>query len=95
MNKSDLLKVLEKKNRRFSAEDINSCVSSVLGFISDTLSNEDRLEIRGFGSFSVKRRERRMANNPSNQKKVIVEEKLFPVFRSSKGMKESINDHIT
>ena len=91
MNKSDLSSSILKKNKFLNNEDINRSIESILLYISNTLRVEDRIELRGFGSFSVKKRPRRYASNPSNQEKVLVEEKLFPYFRASKNMRKKID----
>ena len=64
-------------------EDIDSAVKAASNAFEtyQFSSKEDRIEIRGFGSFSSKRRSKHYANNPSNLEKVLVEEKLFPVFK--------------
>ena len=92
MNKSDLLNKLSNMDNFLKPTDIKICVDSIISLISSSLKKEDRIEIRGFGSFSSKRRSKHYANNPSNLEKVLVEEKLFPVFKASINMRSKVNN---
>ena len=91
MNKSDLLENLKSKNDSFSEEDVESSINLILQFISNTLTEANRVEIRNFGSFSVRRRVKRLSRNPKSGTSVLVEPKNHPYFRASKNLKESLN----
>jgi len=90
MNKSDLLLKLKTKKDLFSEEDLESSVNLILQFISRTLEETNRVEIRNFGTFSVRKREKRLSRNPKTGTSVLVEPKNHPYFRSSKNLKESL-----
>ena len=91
MNKSDLLQSLKSKNDSFSEEDVESSINLILKFISNTLGQANRVEIRNFGTFSVRKREKRLSRNPKTGTSVLVEPKYHPYFRASKNLKESLN----
>ena len=91
MNKSDLLLKLKTKKDLFSEEDLESSVNLILQFISRTLEETNRVEIRNFGTFSVRKREKRLSKNPKTGTSVLVEPKNHPYFRASKNLKESLN----
>jgi integration host factor subunit beta len=91
MNKSDLLENLKSKNDSFSEEDVESSINLILKFISNTLGKANRVEIRNFGSFSARKREKRLSRNPKSGTSVLVEPKNHPYFRASKNLKESLN----
>ena len=90
MNKSDLLLKLKTKKDLFSEEDLESSVNLILQFISRTLEEANRVEIRNFGTFSVRKREKRLSRNPKTGTSVLVEPKNHPYFRASKNLKESL-----
>ena len=91
MNKSDLLQSLKSKNDSFSEEDVESSNNLILKFISNTLAKANRVEIRSFGSFSARKRDKRLSRNPKSGTSVLVEPKNHPYFRASKNLKESLN----
>ena len=91
MNKSDLLENLKSKNDSFSEEDVESSINLILQFISSTLVKANRVEIRNFGTFSARKREKRLSRNPKTGTSVLVESKNHPYFRASKNLKESLN----
>ena len=91
MNKSDLLIKLKTKEGAFSEEDIESSINLILYFISRTLEEANRVEIRNFGTFSARKREKRLSRNPKTGTSVLVESKYHPYFRASKNLKESLN----
>ncbi|MDC3322828.1 integration host factor subunit beta [Gammaproteobacteria bacterium] len=91
MNKSDLLQSLKSKNDSFSEEDVESSINLILKFISNTLAKANRVEIRNFGSFSARKRDKRLSRNPKTGTSVLVEPKNHPYFRASKNLKESLN----
>ena len=91
MNKSDLLENLKSRNDSFSEEDVESSINLILQFISSTLVEANRVEIRNFGTFSARKREKRLSRNPKSGTSVLVEPKNHPYFRASKNLKESLN----
>ena len=92
MIKSELIIKLSEQNPHLNQRDVEKIVNTVLGTIMDALSNEDRVELRGFGAFSAKRRNARVGRNPRTGNPVSVDEKLTPVFRSGKEMRKRLNE---
>tara|TARA_B100001758_G_C17821561_1_gene309590 strand:+ start:81 stop:359 length:279 start_codon:yes stop_codon:yes gene_type:complete len=91
MNKSDFVKKILNKSEFFSKEDIEKSINSILNLISHSLSEKDRVEIRNFGTFSIRSRDERLSRNPKTGTTVLVEAKNHPYFRASKNLKQSIN----
>lgn len=91
MNKSDLVNKISNKSDSFTEEDIEKSVNSILELISKSLSKKQRVEIRNFGTFSIRSREERLSRNPKTGTSVLVEAKNHPYFRASKNLKQSLN----
>ena len=91
MNKSDLVKSLLLKSNSFSYDDIEKSVESILDLIIKSLINNERVEVRNFGTFSTRSREQRLSRNPKTGTSVLVERKHHPYFRASKDLKQSLN----
>ena len=92
MNKSHFFEVLHKKNNHLLKSDIEQSLNSIIEHISDTLVSGNRVEIRGFGTFSVKCRKQRIGRNPKTGKSIQIDRKYHPYFRSSKLLKETLNN---
>ena len=86
MNKSDLLKVLVKKlaEHNLPERQIEIIVDTVLDCITEALVNDDRVEIRGFGTFSVRTYEAKESRNPKTGEKVWVPKKRTPFWRTGR-----------
>ena len=80
-----------KLNPDVYQKDIIKIVDIFFGTLSKAIIKNDRVELRGFGTFDVKNREARMARNPKNGSIVAVSSKKIPFFRMGKGMKDRIN----
>jgi len=91
MTKSELIARLAAQNPTLYHRDIERLVGAVFDTITNALENGDRVELRGFGAFSVRRREARMGRNPRTGETVHVEAKSVPFFKMGKGMKERLN----
>ena len=91
MNKSDLVNNISNKFDSFTEDDIEKSVNSILELISKSLSQNQRVEIRNFGTFSIRSREKRLSRNPKTGTTVLVEAKNHPYFRASKNLKQSLN----
>ena len=92
MNKSELIQKISDKKNYFSKSDVEESVNSILNFVSEVMHNSDRVEIRNFGTFSTRYREKRLSRNPKLGTSVYVEAKHHPYFRASKYLKESLNN---
>tara|TARA_B000000475_G_scaffold272007_1_gene271485 strand:- start:2380 stop:2658 length:279 start_codon:yes stop_codon:yes gene_type:complete len=91
MNKSDLINNLSRQSDSFMEDDIEKSVNTILNLISDSLSHNKRVEVRNFGTFSIRSREQRLSRNPKTGSTVLVEAKQHPYFRASKNLKQSLN----
>ena len=91
MNKSDLVRKISNKSDSFTEDDIEKSVNLILELISKSLSKNQRVEIRNFGTFSIRSREERLSRNPKTGTSVLVEAKNHPYFRASKNLKQSLN----
>ena len=91
MNKSDLVNKISNKSDSFTEDDIEKSVNTILELISKSLSKKKRVEIRNFGTFSIRSREERLSRNPKTGTSVLVEAKNHPYFRASKNLKQSLN----
>ena len=87
MNKSSLINSVHEKNVHTSKEDVYDSINEILDFISESLSSGNRVELRGFGSFSTRKRSKRIARNPKTGTYIQVNKKYHPYFRSSKSLK--------
>ncbi|MCH8181868.1 MAG: integration host factor subunit beta [Proteobacteria bacterium] len=91
MVKSELIMRLAELNPHLYQRDIERIVSTVFEEISQALARGDRVELRGFGAFSVKRRAARVARNPRTGAAVNVAEKHVPFFKTGKELRLSLN----
>ena len=91
MNKSDLIRNISNKSDSFSEEDIEKSINSILNLITESLTNKHRVEVRNFGTFSIRSRGERLSRNPKTGTSVFVEAKSHPYFRASKDLKQSLN----
>ena len=91
MNKSNLITKIVKLNPDVYQKDIIKIIDIFFGTLTKAIVKDDRIELRGFGTFDVKKREARIARNPKNGSIVAVPSKKIPFFRMGKGMKERIN----
>jgi len=91
MNRSDLIN--ELKNQTFlSRKESERFVETFFGSISDTLSKDERVEIRGFGSFTVKKYKPYVGRNPKTGIKIKVSTKKLPFFKVGKELKEKVDN---
>lgn len=91
MIKSELVQKLAEDNPHLFTRDIERIVATVFDEISGALASGDRVELRGFGAFSVKHREARIGRNPRTGEAVAIEEKWTPFFKAGKEMRERLN----
>lgn len=91
MTKSELILRLAEANPHLYQRDVERIVSTIFDEISAALSRGDRVELRGFGAFSVKRRAPRTGRNPRTGESVQVAEKYVPFFKTGKELRERLN----
>ncbi len=91
MTKSELIQRLAERNPHLYLRDIEKIVETIFDEISGALVGGDRVELRGFGAFSVKHRDARTGRNPRTGETVQVEAKRLPFFKAGKALRENVN----
>jgi len=91
MTKSDLILRLAELYPHLLQRDIEKIVGTVFDEISNALARGNRVELRGFGAFSIKRREARQGRNPRTGDAVSVDEKFVPFFKTGKQLRDRLN----
>lgn len=91
MIKSELIQKLVDENPHLFQKDIENIIGSILDEMGDAMARGDRVELRGFGAFSVKNRPARMGRNPRTGEQVSVGEKYVPQFKAGKEIRERLN----
>lgn len=91
MTKSDLILRLAERHPHLLQKDIERIVATLFGEVTHALARGDRVELRGFGAFSVKRREARVGRNPRTGQSVDVAEKYVPFFKTGKQLRDRLN----
>ena len=91
MTKSELIQHLAERNPHLYQRDVERIVSTIFDEIAAALSRGDRVELRGFGAFSVKQRPARTGRNPRTGAHVAVDQKCVPFFKTGKEMRERLN----
>lgn len=92
MIKSELVQTIANRNPHLFLRDVENIVSAVFEEITVALSEGNRVELRGFGAFSVKNRPERVGRNPRTGESVHVGEKWIPFFKTGKELRERLND---
>ncbi|MEO5573331.1 MAG: integration host factor subunit beta [Gammaproteobacteria bacterium] len=92
MTKSELIEILSHKQTQLAPKDIELTVKTLLEQMGQTLANGDRIEIRGFGSFSLHYRPPRMGRNPKTGEAVSLAGKYVPHFKPGKELRERVNE---
>jgi len=91
MTKSELILRLSEKNPHLFQRDIERIVNAIFESITLALARGQRVELRGFGAFSVKKREARTGRNPRTGEAVDVTEKFIPFFKTGKQLRDRLN----
>jgi integration host factor subunit beta len=91
MTKSELILRLAEANPHLFQRDVERIVSTIFNEISAALESGDRVELRGFGAFSVKKRDSRVGRNPRTGAAVQVESKYVPFFKTGKQLRDRLN----
>jgi len=91
MTKSELVVLVADRNPHLYQRDVERLVNSIFDYISEALSNGDRVELRGFGAFFVKYRGARVGRNPRTGEAVQVAEKAVPYFKTGKQLRNLLN----
>lgn len=91
MTRSDLVDALASRFAQLGQRDAEWAVKAILEAMSDALVKGQRIEIRGFGSFSVNRRPPRIGRNPRSGESVAIPEKRVPHFKPGKALRQSVD----
>lgn len=91
MIRSELIQKIAEDNPQLYLRDVEKIVNTIFDEITDALAAGHRVELRGFGAFSVKRRESRTGRNPRTGEAVAVEEKCVPFFKTGKLLRDRLN----
>jgi integration host factor subunit beta len=92
MTKSELIQRLAERNPHLYLRDVEKIVETIFNEITGALAKGDRVELRGFGAFSVKHRDSRTGRNPRTGETVHVESKRLPFFKTGKALRELLNN---
>ena len=95
MIKSELIQKIAAANQHLYHRDIEKIVNVLFDEIVDALARGDRVELRGFGAFTVKHRAPRTGRNPRTGEPVSVDEKFVPFFKTGKELRERLNSDAT
>ncbi len=91
MTKSELIMRIAEANPHLYHRDVERIVSTIFDEMSEALARGERVELRGFGAFSVKRRDPRVGRNPRTGTTVQVSEKHIPFFKTGKQLRDRLN----
>ena len=91
MNKSELIKRMSDKLDQLSARDVDMAVHAMLDIMADSLATGERIEIRGFGTFSNHYRKPRSVRNPKTGEKIKVKPKKLPYLKIGKELRERVD----
>ena len=94
MTRSDLVEELAARFAQLTHRDADHAVKTILDAMSDALVRGHRIEIRGFGSFSMSRRPPRVGRNPRSGERVQVPEKRVPHFKPGKALRAAVAAHL-
>ena len=94
MTKSELIEQIASRQTQLSLKDVELAVKTIIEQMSQTLSDGERIEIRGFGSFSLHYREPRQGRNPKTGETVELSGKYVPHFKPGKEMRERVNESL-
>lgn len=94
MTKSELIARIAERNPHLYQRDVERIVSTIFEEIASALGRGDRVELRGFGAFSVKHRDSRMGRNPRTGETVSVVAKAAPYFKTGKQLRELLNKDV-
>ena len=92
MTKSELIEALAREQNHLAYRDVELAVKSILEQMSQTLATGGRIEVRGFGSFSLHYRPPRMGRNPKTGESVALSGKHVPHFKPGRELRERVND---
>lgn len=90
INKKDLIEIIAREQNQLPYKDIELSVKTVIDSMIQSLKKGERIEIRGFGSFSLRYRKPRVGRNPKSGQSVSIDERYVPHFKPGKNLKERV-----
>lgn len=94
MTKSELVEIIASKQTQLSVKDVELAVKTIIDLMAQALAEGQRIEIRGFGSFSLHYRSPRVGRNPKTGDSVTLESKFVPHFKPGKELRDLVNDSL-
>ena len=94
MTRSELIDLIASQQHQLSVKDVELALKLIIGHMSESLSKGERIEIRGFGSFSLHYREPRQGRNPKTGESVSLAAKYVPHFKPGKELRERVNNGV-
>lgn len=91
MTKSELIEQLSKKQPHLALQDVELAVKCILEQMAQSLATNERIEVRGFGSFSLHHRKPRIGRNPKTGEAVSLTEKYVPHFKPGKELRDRVD----
>ena len=91
MIRSELIQKIAEENPHLFQRDVENIVNTIFEEITGAMAQGDRVELRGFGAFSVKKRDARLGRNPRTGESVAVEQKHVPFFKTGKLLRDRLN----
>jgi len=95
MIRSELIQIVADENPHLYQRDVEKIVNTIFDEIVEAMARGERVELRGFGAFSVKKRDARTGRNPRTGEAVEVEEKHVPFFKTGKLLRDRLNEKTT
>lgn len=92
MTKSELIQRIAEVNPHLYHRDVERIVTTIFEEVGEALSRGNRVELRGFGAFSIKHRDARVGRNPRTGSAVAVSEKYIPFFKTGKQLRDRLNE---
>ena len=90
INKKELIEIIANEQEQLPYKDIELAIKTIIESMIDSLKKGKRIEIRGFGSFSLRYRKSRIGRNPKSGKSVNIDERYVPHFKPGKDLKERV-----
>jgi integration host factor subunit beta len=91
MIRSELIQKISEENPHLVQQDVARIVNTIFSEITEALASGNRVELRGFGAFSVKKRDARVGRNPRTGESVQVDQKYVPFFKTGKLLRDRLN----
>lgn len=92
MIRSELIQKIADENPHLYQRDVERIVNTIFDEVTNAMARGDRVELRGFGAFSVKKRDARVGRNPRTGETVEVEQKFVPFFKTGKLLRDRLNE---